>query len=182
MEIMGTLITLIATAAAAEEAGFGINFNILETNLINLAVVVGVVVYFGRNLLGKALGERRSNIETAIKDAEKRKQDAAAALADQQQKLAQAQAEANRIKAQAEESAKSARAEIMAQAAADIERLKATAAQDLSSQQDKVMTELRQRIAALAMQKVEAELKSGLGDDTQKRLVDRSIAMMGGGS
>jgi F-type H+-transporting ATPase subunit b len=180
MEIMGTLILL--AAAVEEPSGFGLNFNILETNLINLAVVVGVVVYFGKNLLGKALGERRSNIEAAIQDAEKRKKEAASALADQQQKLAQAQAEAARIKAAAEESAKVARAEIMAQSAQDIERLKATAAQDLNSQQERVMTELRQRIAALALEKVEAELKSGLSDDTQKQLVDRSIAMMGGAS
>jgi F-type H+-transporting ATPase subunit b len=180
MEIMGTLIFL--AAAVEEPSGFGLNFNILETNLINLAVVIGVVVYFGRNLLGKALGERRSNIEAAIQDAEKRKKEAASALADQQQKLAQAKAEAVRIKTAAEESAKTARADILAQSVQDIERLKASAAQDLNSQQEKVMTELRQRIAALAMEKVEAELKSGLSADTQKQLVDRSIAMMGGAS
>lgn len=176
---MGTLILL---TAAAEEAGFGLNFDILEANLINLAVVIWVVVNFGGKFISKALAERRSGIETAIKDAEQRKQTAAAALADQQQKLAQAQAEATRIRAAAEESAKTAKADILAQAAQDIERLKATAAQDLTSQQDKVMTELRQRIATLAMQKVEDQLKSGLSDDTQKQLVDRSIAMMGGAS
>jgi F-type H+-transporting ATPase subunit b len=181
MEIMGTLILLTA-AAAEESSGFGLNFNILETNLINLAIVVGVVFYFGRKLLGKALTERRSQIEIAIEDAEKRKKAASSALADQQQKLAQAQAEATRIKVAAEESAKVARAEIMAQSVQDIERLRASAAQDLNSQQEKVMTELRQRIAALAMEKVETQLKSGLSADTQKQLVDRSIAMMGGAS
>lgn len=180
---MGTLILLTAAAAEAEESsGFGLNFNILETNLINLAIVVGVVFYFGRKLLGKALTERRSQIETAIADAEKRKKEASSALAAQQQKLAQAKTEATRIRIDAEESAKVARAEIMAQSVQDIERLKANAAQDLTSQQEKVMTELRQRIAALAMEKVEAQLKSGLSDDTQKQLVDRSIAMMGGAS
>jgi F-type H+-transporting ATPase subunit b len=178
MEIMGTLILL--AAAVEEPSSFGLNFNILETNLINLAVVIGVVFYFGRNFLSKALSDRRSNIEAAIQEAEKRKKEAASALAAQQQKLAQAQTEATRIKAAAEESAKVARADILAQSVQDIERLKASAAQDLNSQQEKVMTELRQRIAAMA--KVEAELKSGLSADTQKQLVDRSIAMMGGAS
>ena len=180
---MGTLILLTAAAAeAGESSGFGLNFNILETNLINLAIVIGVVVYLARNFLSKTLSERRSQIEIAIKDAEKRKQEASAALANQQQKLAQAKTEATRIKADAETSAKAARAEIMAQSAQDIERLKANAAQDLNSQQERVMTELRQRVAALAMEKVEAQLKSGLSADTQKQLVDRSIAMMGGAS
>ncbi|MBW4514995.1 MAG: F0F1 ATP synthase subunit B [Timaviella obliquedivisa GSE-PSE-MK23-08B] len=180
METMGTLILL--TAATAEEAGFGLNLNILDTNLINLAIVLGVVVYLARNFLGKTLAERRSQIELAIKDAEKRKQEASAALASQQQKLAQAKTEATRIKTDAEASAQVARAEIMAQSAQDIERLKASAAQDLNSQQERVMTELRQRVAALALEKVEAQLNSGLSADTQKQLVDRSIAMMGGAS
>lgn len=30
--------------------GFGINTNLLETNLINLAVVIGVLVYFGKGV------------------------------------------------------------------------------------------------------------------------------------
>lgn len=30
--------------------GFGINTNILETNLVNLAVVIGVLVYFGKGV------------------------------------------------------------------------------------------------------------------------------------
>jgi len=177
---MGTLILL--TAATAEEAGFGLNLNILDTNLINLAIVVGVVVYLARNFLSKTLLERRSQIEIAITDAEKRKKEASSALAAQQQKLAQAKTEATRIKADAEASAQAARAEIMAQSVQDIERLKASAAQDLNSQQERVMTELRQRVAALAMEKVEAQLNSGLSADTQKQLVDRSIAMMGGAS
>jgi len=30
--------------------GFGLNTNILETNLVNLAVVIGVLVYFGKGV------------------------------------------------------------------------------------------------------------------------------------
>ncbi|NET33716.1 MAG: F0F1 ATP synthase subunit B, partial [Cyanothece sp. SIO1E1] len=41
------------------------NFDILETNLINLTIVIGLLFYFGRNLLGKTMTERRSGIEAA---------------------------------------------------------------------------------------------------------------------
>ena len=166
-------------AEAAEEGGFGLNLNPLETNLINLAIVLAVVVYFGRNLLGKLLSERRSAIETAIKEAEQRKKDAAIALADQQQKLAQAQAEAEKIRASAEEAAKAAKAEILAKAEQDVQRMRETAAQDLNTEQDRVVAELRQRVAALALQRVESELPSRLNESVQHQLVDRSIAMLG---
>lgn len=166
--------------AAAEEAGFGLNLNILQTNLVNLAIVISILVYFGRNFLGKALADRKSEIETAIQEAEKRKQTAAAALADEQQKLAQAQTEAGKIRAEAEERAKATREAVLKQAQEDIERMKASAAQDLTSQQEKIVNELRQQIAAQALERAEAQLRSSLNEDNQRQLVDRSIATIGG--
>ncbi len=172
---------LLATEAAeAHGGGFGLNLDILETNVINLAIVISLLVYFGRGFLGGILSKRQTEIEQAIVSAETRLQTASAALADQQQNLAQAQQEAERIKAAAEESAKAAREAILQQAARDIERMKATAAQELSTEQEKIITELRQRVVALALQRVEAELPSRLDDSAQQQLVDRSIAMIGG--
>lgn len=176
---MGTFFLL---AAEAEHSGFGLNLDILETNLINLLIIIGVLVYFGKNSLGKTLSDRKAQIEAAIKEAEQRKEKAAAALAEQQQKLAQAKTEASRILSEAEERADAVRASVLAQAEEDIQRMKAAAAQDLSSQQDRVLNELRQRIAVLAMQRAEEHLKSQMNDDAQRQLVDRSIAMIGGAS
>lgn len=166
---------------AAEEGGFGLNFDILETNLINLAIIIGVLVYFGSKFLGKTLSTRRSAIEEAIAEAEQRKQEAATALAEQQQKLAQAKEEAQKILADAEQTAVRTKEAILAQAKVDVERMRASAAQDLSSQEAKVMRELQQRIAALALEKAERDLPHHLNDDVQRRLVDASIAMLGGG-
>lgn len=179
---MGTFSFLATEAAATleEHSGFGLNFNILETNLINLAIVIGVLFYFGRNVLGNILNERRSRIEQEIREAEQRQKDAAAALADAQQKLAKAQAEAEQIRATAEENAKTAREAILDQAARDIERLKETAARDLDTARERAIAELRERIAAMAIQRVESQIKDHLDDSAQQRLIDRSIALLGG--
>lgn len=177
---MGASLLGAEAAEAAEEGGFGLNFDILETNLVNLAIVLGIVVYFGRGFLGKILGDRRSAIETAIRAAEARKKEAAAALADQQQKLAQAQAEAAKIRGSADDAAKVARDEILAKAEQDIQRMREVAAQDLSTEQERVIRELRQRVVALALQRVESELPSRLDDSTQQQLINRSIATLGG--
>lgn len=180
---MGTFSFLATEAAhAVESGGFGLNFNLLETNLINLSIIIGVLFYFGRKVLGNILGERRSRIEEEIREAEKRQKDAAAALADAQQKLAQAQAEAERIRAEAETSAKTAREAILAQAARDVERLKESAAQDLDTARERAIAELRERVAAMAIQRVESQLRGHLDDSAQQQLIDRSIANVGGGS
>jgi F-type H+-transporting ATPase subunit b len=103
------------------------------------------------------------------------------ALAEQQQKLAQAQEEAQKILADAEQAAIRSREAILAQSQVDVERMKATAAQDLTSQETRAMRELQQRIAAMAIERSEAELPNRLNDEVQRRLVDASIAMIGGG-
>lgn len=185
MAIMSTF-SFLATAAAevatheGSEGGFGFNFDILETNLINLSIIIGVVFFFGRKILGKTLSERRANIEEAIREAEKGQKEAAAALADAQQKLAKAQAEAERIRAAAQESAQAARVAVMEAAARDVARMQETAVQDLNNERDRAIAELRQRVVAMAMQKAESQLSSHLDESAQQQLIDRSIALMGG--
>jgi F-type H+-transporting ATPase subunit b len=165
---------------ATEEGGFGFHFDLLEANLINLSLVIGILVYFGSKFLGSTLESRRSGIEDAIKDAERRQSEAKAALAEQQQKLALAQTEAESILKQAEENAQKAHQVILEQAKVDIERMKASAAQDLSSQQDRVVRELRQRVVDMALADVQNRLPERLTGDIQHRLIDKSIAMLGG--
>lgn len=178
---MGTFILLATAEAAAEaaEGGFGLNFDILETNLINLSIVIGVVVYFGRKFLGNVLSDRRAKIEEAIREAEQRLQTAREALADQQQKLAQAQAEAESIRRKAEEDAKVAREAILTQANQEIQRLRETAVQDLNTARERAIAELRQRVTAMALQQVESQLRTQIDESGQQQLVDRSIALLG---
>jgi F-type H+-transporting ATPase subunit b len=185
MANMGTLILLAAEAAVHSEAegaegGFGLNLDILETNLINLALLIGILFYFGRKVLTNILNERRINIETEIQGAEARLKEAQIALSKAQEQLTQAQAEAQRIRKAAEENAASAREATLAKAAQDVERLKQTAAADLNTERDRAIAELRQRVSALALQKVESGLRSGIADDVQQTLIDRSIAQVGG--
>ncbi len=165
---------------ATEAGGFGFNGDILEANLINLAIIIAALVYFGKKFLGKTLTARRDRIEEAIKDAEERQRKAAAALAEQQQNLAQAQLTAEKILADAQVKAEKAKAEILAQAQADVARMRAAAAQDVSAQQERVLRELRQRVIQLALERAREQLPARLTDELQHQLVDRSIAMLGG--
>ena len=179
---MLTFILLSTAEAAAEggEGGFGLNFDILEANLINLAIVIGVVVYFGRGFLGNVLTERRSKIEEAIKEAEQRLKTAQESLADWQQKLAQAQAEADKIRRKAEADAKVAREAILADATREIERLRGQGTIEIETAKERAIAELRTRVTTMALQQVESQLKNELDEGRQHQLVDRSIALLGG--
>ncbi|MDH6106279.1 F0F1 ATP synthase subunit B [Anabaenopsis tanganyikae CS-531] len=185
---MGTFLPLMAEAIAvgtdlteaSEHSGFSLNTNIFDTNLINLAIIITVLLVFGRKVLGTTLKTRRDNIETAIKNAEQRAAQAAQQLKQAQQNLEAAQAEAQRIKQAAQATAQAAGEAILAQAAIDIERLQAAGAADLNADLNKAIAQLQQRVVAQALQKVESELKSGIAQETQTILIDRSIAQLGG--
>jgi F-type H+-transporting ATPase subunit b len=181
---MGTFLLLTAEASAVggelAEGGFSLNTNILDTNLINLAIIITVLFVFGRKVVGNTLKTRRENIETAIKSAEQRAKDAAEKFKEAQQNLDRATAEAERIKKAAQVNAQAAKEAILAQAAVDIERLQEAGAADLSAELDKAIAQLRQKVVAQALQKVEAQLKSGIADDAQQVLIERSISQLGG--
>ncbi|NJK59520.1 MAG: F0F1 ATP synthase subunit B [Oscillatoriales cyanobacterium SM2_1_8] len=176
--------TIFASELAKELAGegghrgFGLNPNILETNLINIVIILGVLIYAGRGLVGNILQQRRQTIETAIVDAESRQQGALAALAEQQQKLAQTQVECERLLAQATEDAKRAREEILAEVDRDIARLREAAEREIASEQRRVGEQLRRQAVEQALAKVAAHLERGVGADAQYQLLDRSIAAL----
>lgn len=177
---MATSLFLANLLLATEAAGFGLNTDIFEANIINLSIVGVVVFIFGRKFLTKTLGERRERIETALADAEKRQKQAELALAEAKKQLAAAQAQAENIKKEAVTGAENARKDIMAKAARDVELLKQNASQDASAEQDRAIAELRQRVVALAIAKAEAQLPAALDGSKQSALVERSISLVGG--
>jgi len=171
---------LASEMAESAEGGFGLNLDIFEANVINLAIVIGILVYFGRGFLSSALGDRAAAIEKALNEAEVKRAETAKLLAAEKEKLKSAQAEAASIVAKAEGDAQKARESILATAAADVARMKQEASADLGAEQAKILTELRVRIAELAMAKAEEAIPGRLGEEAQQRLVDRSISLLGG--
>jgi F-type H+-transporting ATPase subunit b len=165
---------------ATSHGGLGLNLNIFETNLINLSIILGLIVVYGSKLVSNILNERKSKIEEEIGEAETRASQAAAALEQANKNLAEAKAKAEQIKADAYIDAKRAAEAIKAQGAKELEKLKEAAGKELDSEQAKVMAELKQRIAVLALERVESELKQRLDDSAQERLINSSIAQLGG--
>jgi F-type H+-transporting ATPase subunit b len=174
---MGNFLYLATEGA---EGGFGINPDILGSNVINLALVITFLVLYGGKAIGKIFEERRAKIQQEIQEAENLANQAQSKLTQAQQDLTKAQEKAKQIKADAEVTAQKMKAEILVQGDKDIERMKATAAGELDSERAKVIAELKQRIAVLALEKAETQLKESLNDDVQGKLISRAVAQLGG--
>ena len=138
----------------AHEGGFGINLNPLETNLINLVIVIGVLGWFLKGFLGGMLERRRQSILQDLDDAETRLKAATAELSKAQSDLADG--EKRTIEAMA--------------------ALKQDALADLNAEGARLTEELRRQAALAAIDKVMADLPGRLDEKAQSRLIDASIS------
>nr|AMN09290.1 ATP synthase CF0 B subunit [Ourococcus multisporus] len=78
--------------------GFGINTNIFETNIINLAAVVAVVVSFVGNNLNSLLEDRKKTILNNLEEASQRAAEAEEKLNQAKNQLEQAKKKAKEIR------------------------------------------------------------------------------------
>jgi F-type H+-transporting ATPase subunit b len=85
MENFNQIFTLLA-----EEEGIHLNLDILETGLLNILALVGILVYTGRDFLGSLLEERKATIVKGVQDAEDRLNEAQKRLSEAQKQLDQA--------------------------------------------------------------------------------------------
>jgi F-type H+-transporting ATPase subunit b len=163
----------------ASHGSFGLNLNLFETNIVNLAIVIFGLYKFLPNFLGGILERRRAIILADLKDAEERLATATSALAQAQSDLAAAQQKAEQIRADGKARAEAIRFESEKRTIEEMARLKQGAAADLDAEAARVSNLLRREAARLAIEKALATLPGKLNADAQSQLVSQSIQNLG---
>jgi F-type H+-transporting ATPase subunit b len=161
------------------EGGFGLNIDLFETNIINLAIVIAALVWFLPKFLGGILERRRGAILADLEDVEQRLQQASSALAAAQKDLAEAQLKAEQIRVDGRARADAIRLESEKRTVEDMARVKQEAKADLQSEARRVSEELRQEVARQAIEKALASLPGKLDATAQSRLIEQSIETLG---
>jgi len=164
---------------ASHGSGFGLNTNVFDTNIINLAIVIAGLVYFLRGFLGGILERRRAAILADLKDAEERLATATTAVAAAQKELTEAQAKAERIGTDGQSRAQAIRLESERRTVEEMARIKQDSASDLESESVRVSDQLRREAARLAIEQALATLPGRLDASAQARLIDQSIQSLG---
>ena len=85
MENFDQIFTLLA-----EHEGIGLNTDILETGLLNILALLGILIFTGRDFLGSILEERKTTIVQGVQDAEDRLNEAQKRLDEAKKQLDQA--------------------------------------------------------------------------------------------
>ncbi len=95
MENFDQIFTLLA-----KNEGIGLNLDILETGLLNILALVGILVYVGRDFIGSLLEERKTTIVKGVQDAEDRLNEATKRLSEAEKQLNQANIVISEIKSE----------------------------------------------------------------------------------
>ena len=156
-------------------AGFGLNLNIFETNVLNWAVVVFGLYKFLPGFLGKMLEKRREGILLELKDAEDRLKTSSDALTKAKADLSLAQEKANQIKADSLKRSEAIKLDSEKKAIEEMARIKQSAISDESSEASRAMSQLRKEAVELAIKKALESLPNRLDQATQENLVTQSI-------
>ena len=159
--------------------GFGLNLNLFETNIINLAVVIFGLYKFLPGFLGGILERRRNSIMQDLQDAEERLKEATDALEIAKKDLASAEQKATKIRTDCQSRAESIRLESEKRTVEEMARIKQGAASDLNAEAARVSAQLRREAARLAIEKALATLSLKLDDDKQDEFLRQSLKNMG---
>ena len=139
--------------------GFGINTNILETNVINLAVVIAVVVTFVGDAVRELLENRKKKILQNICAADARAQEIQEKMDQAISQLESAKIRANEIREQGLIAAEREKNLCIEQAEEETARLKETRQSAIRLQQQKAIQQISQQIVLLSLKQVRDQLK-----------------------
>jgi F-type H+-transporting ATPase subunit b len=170
--------TLNSFSAQISDLAIGLNPDIFETNVINITILLGGIIYLGSNALSAALTERQQKILGAIQEAEERLQQAISRLAESEKQLSQAQIVIDSIKVDAERTAQQVKSSILNDGKEEIERLTSSAKSQIVTIEAKVRKQISDYVIALALKRVTLQLEGKLTSNLQQQIIERNISKL----
>lgn len=176
---MQNIINLIIFLGYWPIAGnFGLNTNLLETNLINLSVVLSLLVYFGKGVLNNLLSNRKQTILSTINDAEERYNEATDKLNQARTRLERAKIKANEIRVNGLSQIEKEKKELINAADEDSKRLEDSKNATIRFEEQRAIEQVRQQVSRLALERALEALNKRLNNELHSRVIDYHIGLL----
>nr|YP_009538659.1 ATPase subunit I [Phacus pleuronectes]AYQ93670.1 ATPase subunit I [Phacus pleuronectes] len=172
MEILIMMINMFNFISESE--GFKINTDIFETNVLNLAVVIGVLIYYGRSLLSDIIKNRKEIILRNLQEADNKFREASENLEFAKEKFQSAQLKADQIRTQGLSLASQTSKKLIESIEEDIKRLKETTLSAVRFEEEKSITEVCQKLNEFAFLKAIEILKKRLSSAVQRKIISQN--------
>lgn len=176
-----TIAVLMAEESNLTKNGFWLPHDLKEVfwGSLSFFIVVFLLYKFGKAPVAKYFAGRTATIEAKLSQAEAARLEAESERDGIKAALADSDAEAARIVADARQSAEALAADTEIRAVRDAERVRERAAADLISTRTQAESDLSSELSRLSLGAAERVVESSLDSDAQQRLIESYITRVG---
>lgn len=164
----------LAPATAHAAAGGGDSMTAVW-HALNLLILIALLVYFGRKPIAGYLASRRAQIEEGIESAGRELAEAERRLAECERRAASLDAELEEIRRVVRQQAEAERDRLLAEANASAARIRRDAAAAAEQEVRRAREQLRAETVDLAVQIASDLLRAHVNDADRARLVDEFV-------
>nr|QNQ14388.1 ATP synthase CF0 subunit I [Thoracocarpus bissectus] len=157
---------------------WGFNTDILATNPINLSVVLGVLIYFGKGVLNDLLDNRKQRILSTIQNSEELRRGAIEQLERARALLRKVEIEADEYRMNGYSEIEREKVNLINAACDSLERLENYKNETLHFEQQRAINQVRQRIFQQALQGALGTLNSCLNSELHFRTISANIGIL----
>nr|AJE72047.1 ATP synthase CF0 B subunit [Chamaecrista fasciculata]AMC30726.1 ATP synthase CF0 B subunit [Chamaecrista fasciculata] len=158
---------------------FGFNTDILATNPINLSVVLGVLVFFGKGVLSDLLDNRKQRILKTIRNSEELREGAIEQLEKARARLRKVETEADRFRVNGYSEIEREKLNLINSIYTTLEQLENYKNETIHFEQQRAINQVRQRVFQQALQGALGTLNSCLNNELHLRTISANIGMFG---
>nr|UDZ59387.1 ATP synthase CF0 subunit I [Burnatia enneandra] len=158
---------------------FGFNTDILATNPINLSVVLGVLIFFGKGVLNDLLDNRKQRILSTIRNSEELRRSAVEQLEKARARLRKVETEANEYRVNGYSEIEREKANLINATSESLERLENYKNETLRFEQQRAINQVRQRVFQQALEGALGTLNNSLNSELHFRTISANIGILG---
>nr|YP_009891751.1 ATPase I subunit [Moriera spinosa]QKK38123.1 ATPase I subunit [Moriera spinosa] len=158
---------------------FGFNTDILATNLINLSVVFGVLIFFGKGVLTDLLDNRKQRILNTIRNSEELREGAIQQLENARARLRKVEKEADQFRVNGYSEIEREKLNLINSTYRILKQLENYKNETILFEQQRTINQVRERVFQQALQGAIVTLKSCLSNELHLRTINANIGMFG---
>nr|YP_009663936.1 ATP synthase CF0 B subunit [Brandisia swinglei]YP_010826820.1 ATP synthase CF0 subunit I [Brandisia chevalieri]YP_010827181.1 ATP synthase CF0 subunit I [Brandisia kwangsiensis]YP_010827361.1 ATP synthase CF0 subunit I [Brandisia scandens]WFD56371.1 ATP synthase CF0 subunit I [Brandisia discolor]QCW07982.1 ATP synthase CF0 B subunit [Brandisia swinglei]WFD55921.1 ATP synthase CF0 subunit I [Brandisia chevalieri]WFD56011.1 ATP synthase CF0 subunit I [Brandisia chevalieri]WFD56101.1 ATP sy len=158
---------------------FGFNTDILATNPINLSVVIGVLIFFGKGVLSDLLDNRKQRILNTIRNSEELRGGAVEQLEKAKARLRKVEMEADQFRVNGYSEIEREKLNLVNSTYKTLEQLENYKNETIQFEQQRAINQVRQRVFQQALQGALGTLNSCLTTELHLRTISVNISMLG---
>nr|YP_010982963.1 CF0 subunit I [Heliotropium longiflorum]WOH22189.1 CF0 subunit I [Heliotropium longiflorum] len=158
---------------------FGFNTDILATNPINLSIVIGVLIFFGKGVLSDLLDNRKQRILNTIRNSEELRGGAVEQLEKARSRLRKVEIEAEQFRVNGYSEIEREKLNLINSTYKTLEQLENYKNETIQFEQQRAINQVRQRVFQQALQGALGTLNSCLNNELHLRTISANIGMLG---